>query len=517
MRDIDSKNCLACKADFGFITKRRHHCRYCGGLFCHECSDHKPKGVPGYGNEEVRVCDICFYNDMAYLVVYNLMFTGFHTKIFAERNKAAECYAEVPGYASRIFLKMGTGEILEQWACRDTWRHRIAAYATVQVQKHVKPRIPLFWIPTPSQIQQRREMHATLATPAATNPPAPTTIVASMVVFRQNNAEATEHFWAFDAESTAAEALNDAIGEMARIPNLGYGAVLGLDGTVHKLLRTAAAFTAPSQSAFEKTLQTYLSQLSAVCAWHEDGEYRSDYFPTIAQALEFVGVQSESVVMLDCNGSLVLAKNCSRSWREGLAKFAGRVILTRMQLTAVAVCTAHVSRDSRSSTTVRVFDNFYQAQKLLIAEQTSALFGMPMRQPGDSNGFAPSVVFLRRNPHLPKDVALSLAAEAAAVCQPHLPATSSSQSGQDEDGAPVHSTAAGATAPVASMPECQICFIAFNPGPNKPCLCGACGNSVCYTCIRSMTQCAFCRKGIDPSAPIITNVQLLQLVSGVTD
>jgi hypothetical protein len=32
-----------------------------------------------------------------------------------------------------------------------------------------------------------------------------------------------------------------------------------------------------------------------------------------------------------------------------------------------------------------------------------------------------------------------------------------------------------------------------------------------------MTQCAFCRKPIDAAAPVITNVQLLQIVSGVTD
>lgn len=529
MRDIDSKTCLSCKCEFGFITNRRHHCRYCGGLFCKDCADHKPKGVPGYEQEEVRVCDICYFNDMAYIVVYNLMFSGFHVKTFSDRAAAMQCYADVPSYASRVLLKVGTKEIVESHFARDTWRHRVMSYANGHVLKHLKPRIALFWIPTVSQIMQRRIVGPPTPNPAAaaTNAslaasPDQGLVRSVMVLFRQNNADATEHYWAFDAESSPEAALADAIAEMARIPNLGYGAVLGLDGTVHRLLRNSAAFTAPSQSAFERTLQVYQKQLSVVCAWHEDGEYHSNYFPSIELALDFVKTQAESVVMLDCNGSVVLAKNCSRSWREGLAKFAGRFLLQRQQLAAVIVCTAHVSRGARNASTVRVYDNLYQAQRQLLAEQTSVIFGMPQTLPGDATGVLPAVVFLRRSPNLPKEVALSLAAEATAAILPQLQPTAGgagSSAGDDGTAAAGASGGSGAAAnggAVVTMPECQICFIPFNPGPNKPCLCGACGNSVCHTCIRSMTRCAFCRKPIDASA-IITNVQLLQLVSGVTD
>ena len=38
MDDGDSPTCLACVAEFGVLL-RRHHCRRCGGLFCHECSN----------------------------------------------------------------------------------------------------------------------------------------------------------------------------------------------------------------------------------------------------------------------------------------------------------------------------------------------------------------------------------------------------------------------------------------------------------------------------------------------
>ena len=523
MRDIDSKSCLACKAEFGIITKRRHHCRYCGGLFCSDCSDHKPKGVPGYENEEVRVCDICYYNDMAFLVVYNLMFSGFHAKIFPDRQQAVLCYSEIPEYASRILVKMGSAEVVSEWYCRDTWKHRIVNYTNGQLQKYVKPRVALYWIPPrqqqqevfafplPPPPQQSQAAQQPLApSPSQSQPraaPASDAVRAVLVLFRQIDAEATDHWWAFDGESSFEELLADAIREMERIPNLGYGAVLDLSGTVHKLFRNPTMFGGP-QAAFEKSLQLYLAQLSAVCAWHEEGEYRSNYFPTVAQAQQFAESQAESVVVLDHNGCIILAKNCSRSWREGLAKFAGGILLARQQLTAVIVCTAMLSRSSRSCT-VRVYDNIYQAEKQLVAEKASAMFGVPAGGPS-------AAVLLRRNPHLPKDAALGLAADAAAACRSGAEGTSANDGSSGAVDSPL-SGAQSNTAPIAAMPECQICFIAFNPGPNKPCLCGACGNSVCYTCIRSMSHCAFCRKEINPNGPVITNVQLLQLISGVSD
>ncbi|KAI9488175.1 armadillo-type protein [Zychaea mexicana] len=68
VNDIDVIHCTSCNAAFGPL-RRRHHCRHCGNIFCHECSS---KSVPlpqlGYGSKPVRVCKGCF--EVAYLVTY---------------------------------------------------------------------------------------------------------------------------------------------------------------------------------------------------------------------------------------------------------------------------------------------------------------------------------------------------------------------------------------------------------------------------------------------------------------
>merc|ERR1719419_2055685 len=57
--DNEVNNCPKCKAQFG-VLERRHHCRKCGNIFCHKCSNNR-MDLPdmGYG-EPVRVCDFCF-------------------------------------------------------------------------------------------------------------------------------------------------------------------------------------------------------------------------------------------------------------------------------------------------------------------------------------------------------------------------------------------------------------------------------------------------------------------------
>jgi E3 ubiquitin-protein ligase HERC3 len=56
--DKDSTNCMHCHATFTF-TRRRHHCRYCGGLFCGPCTT-KRIAVLRFGFQKpVRVCDYC--------------------------------------------------------------------------------------------------------------------------------------------------------------------------------------------------------------------------------------------------------------------------------------------------------------------------------------------------------------------------------------------------------------------------------------------------------------------------
>ncbi|KAH3756763.1 myosin-I binding protein [Pelomyxa schiedti] len=59
--DTASDVCLLCEAAFT-VTRRRHHCRACGKLFCAQCSINRVKLPPefGYGDSIERVCFECF-------------------------------------------------------------------------------------------------------------------------------------------------------------------------------------------------------------------------------------------------------------------------------------------------------------------------------------------------------------------------------------------------------------------------------------------------------------------------
>ncbi len=51
--------CMNCNVKFTFFT-RRHHCRYCGGIYCSSCTT-KRCAVLRFGfDTEVRVCDVCY-------------------------------------------------------------------------------------------------------------------------------------------------------------------------------------------------------------------------------------------------------------------------------------------------------------------------------------------------------------------------------------------------------------------------------------------------------------------------
>ena len=56
--DTDSKTCTVCHETFGRFSRRRHHCRKCGCLVCHECSGKTWRMPPK--NEKQRVCDPCY-------------------------------------------------------------------------------------------------------------------------------------------------------------------------------------------------------------------------------------------------------------------------------------------------------------------------------------------------------------------------------------------------------------------------------------------------------------------------
>ncbi|XP_019909797.3 zinc finger FYVE domain-containing protein 26 isoform X3 [Esox lucius] len=63
--DAQQNVCMVCQRERFTMFNRRHHCRRCGRLVCHACSDHR-MAVEGCTEEEpeVRVCDQChsFYH-----------------------------------------------------------------------------------------------------------------------------------------------------------------------------------------------------------------------------------------------------------------------------------------------------------------------------------------------------------------------------------------------------------------------------------------------------------------------
>eukprot|EP00939_MAST-03C_sp_MAST-3C-sp1_P002762 g2762.t1 len=57
--DEKRDNCSICKAEFTFFFRRKHHCRACGEVVCHECAS-TFLTIPWIGIEDqVRVCDFC--------------------------------------------------------------------------------------------------------------------------------------------------------------------------------------------------------------------------------------------------------------------------------------------------------------------------------------------------------------------------------------------------------------------------------------------------------------------------
>ncbi|XP_029430138.1 zinc finger FYVE domain-containing protein 16 isoform X2 [Rhinatrema bivittatum] len=55
--DAEAPNCMNCQVRFTF-TKRRHHCRACGKVFCTACCNRKCKLQ--YMEKEARVCVVCY-------------------------------------------------------------------------------------------------------------------------------------------------------------------------------------------------------------------------------------------------------------------------------------------------------------------------------------------------------------------------------------------------------------------------------------------------------------------------
>ena len=61
MPDSCAPACKACCQPFKPVVRLRHHCRLCGLIFCHQCSQEKVLLPPKFGyREPQRVCDRCF-------------------------------------------------------------------------------------------------------------------------------------------------------------------------------------------------------------------------------------------------------------------------------------------------------------------------------------------------------------------------------------------------------------------------------------------------------------------------
>lgn len=56
--DEETNHCNLCRHDFSFLV-RRHHCRWCGKLFCSSCSEKRVKLKSGSESLH-RVCDVCY-------------------------------------------------------------------------------------------------------------------------------------------------------------------------------------------------------------------------------------------------------------------------------------------------------------------------------------------------------------------------------------------------------------------------------------------------------------------------
>lgn len=56
LKDDEATQCKQCQKDFS-ISRRKHHCRNCGDIYCHSCSSNE-LALPSYPRP-VRVCDMC--------------------------------------------------------------------------------------------------------------------------------------------------------------------------------------------------------------------------------------------------------------------------------------------------------------------------------------------------------------------------------------------------------------------------------------------------------------------------
>jgi len=59
LEDSETSACMNCREPFTFV-KRRHHCRYCGMIFCNDCSLKRFPILSMGFTQPVRVCEKCY-------------------------------------------------------------------------------------------------------------------------------------------------------------------------------------------------------------------------------------------------------------------------------------------------------------------------------------------------------------------------------------------------------------------------------------------------------------------------
>ncbi|XP_047910291.1 zinc finger FYVE domain-containing protein 16 isoform X1 [Anser cygnoides] len=98
--DSEAPNCMNCQVKFTF-TKRRHHCRACGKVFCGACCKRKCKLQ--YMEKEARVCTGC-YDDINKAQAFERMMSP--TGLLPNSSVSSECSAaplqeaQIPGSAN---------------------------------------------------------------------------------------------------------------------------------------------------------------------------------------------------------------------------------------------------------------------------------------------------------------------------------------------------------------------------------------------------------------------------------
>lgn len=504
------KQCPGCGCDFGLFT-RRHHCRACGGVFCASCSNRKAKNVRGYKpTEEVRVCNTCYF-ELAYIVVWHAAFS-YHHEIVGDLESAKRIFAKIPDYASRALLRIGSGEVIMSWFCRDSWKQRVLTFAACKRKLHCPsiattiptgtPQTAPFAAPAaaaPSVSATAVAAPTTPATPfaSAIAPVGPALRMAHFVAWKTNDEPALQYAWVSNLSGPEA-AIADATTLLANVKPYA-GVVLALSGELVHLVNTTWMMRSDS---FITEARNFMNALPSTLGWHSGGEAHSRRAGTslIAALQDMVALGPHvAAILLDDCGAIIADTCVNVSLREGLAKHVGSEAFARLRVPFVMVC--------HPPATLTQFQNIYLARAFVMAHSSSALFA-----PGADARAAPQL--LQRHPLNTRTGALSLEPLARKCCEAELRGAARETERSGSGSPTTCATAAAPAAPGASAVslDCGICMTGYDADRARPVICASCGNTCCAQCFSQMSVCAFCRKPLTAPVP---NVQLLQLISGV--